>query len=230
MCKKLNAVIFAAGEMSDIEYERRAEDIVIAADRGYLFAKCLGIEPELVVGDFDSLDSPPVREGVTVLPREKDDTDTAYAIKCALDMGVKRIFICGGLGGRLDHTFANIQLLTYIAEHGGIGYLVGERELMCVLRDTEALLHGEHGQTVSVFSLSERSSGVYERGFKYTLENSELKSGFPLGVSNELEAECAELSVANGELLVCANGSFTDFIAKNRLSKEEVNRKLNIYF
>lgn len=230
MCERLNAVIFAAGEMCDLEYERRAEDIVIAADRGYLFAKRLGIEPEIVVGDFDSLDSPPDREGVTVLPREKDDTDTAYAIKCALDMGVKRIFICGGLGGRLDHTFANIQLLTYIARAGGIGYLVGERELLCVLRDDGAVLHGERGQTVSVFSLSDSSSGVYERGFKYTLENAVLESGFPLGVSNELEDECAEISVEHGELLVCANGSFTDFIARNRLSKEEINRKLNIYF
>ena len=230
MSQKYNAVIFAAGEIKNIEYSRSCCDYVIAADRGCLAASEFGIDPERVIGDFDSLGYVPKHKELTVLPVEKDDTDTAYAVKCALGMSLKRIFILGGLGGRLDHTIANIQMLTYIARENGIGFLVNDNEALFVIRNREVTLHGSIGQPVTVFSLSDRSIGVYERGFKYTLEDAVLDTGFPLGVSNELAKESASISVECGELLVYVRGDMCSFIEKNRLTDGEVHQNLNIYF
>ncbi len=230
MGMKRNAVIIAAGELGEIKYSRHEKDFVIAADKGYIFSQSLGIKPDLVVGDFDSLGSVPKHDNVTVLPVEKDDTDTSYAVKVALDMGIKRIFILGGLGGRFDHSFANIQLLTYIARAGAAGFLVSDNEVMTVIKDVSAFLFGREGQTVSVFSLSGKSLGVCEKGFKYTLEDAELESGFALGVSNELAEQSAELSVKKGELLVYARGDMSDFTEKNRLTDTDVYGNFNVYF
>jgi thiamine pyrophosphokinase len=222
-------VIIAAAPITKTEYEKHNGDLVIAADRGYAWASDNSIECDLVIGDFDSLGSVPSHDFLERLPTEKDDTDTAYAIKRALALGVKRIFILGGLGGRLDHTLANIQMLTYIARQGAVGFLVNGDEVLFVLKNQSALLHASKKTPMSVFSLSENSFGVSEKGLKYTLDGAVLESGFPLGVSNEAAGECAEVSVKEGELLVCVNADSTHFIRKNRLDAS-VSSELNLYF
>ncbi|MBO7148262.1 MAG: thiamine diphosphokinase [Clostridia bacterium] len=225
MDKYTNAVIIAAAPVAKTEYKKREGDLVIAADRGYAFASEKGIKCDLVIGDFDSLGSVPSHDFLERLPVEKDDTDTAYAIKRALALGAKRIFIIGGLGGRLDHTLANIQMLTYIARQGAEGFLINGDEILFVIKDQKVRLCVSKKTPVSVFSLSESSDGVVEKGFKYTLDGAVLESGFPLGVSNETADECAEISVKNGELLICVNTDSTNFIEKNRLdaSASEIN-------
>ncbi len=229
MQQRRNVVIIAAGEISKIEYERTDKDVVIAADKGYLWAQDNKIECDHVLGDFDSLGSIPEHKMLTVLPVEKDDTDTAYAVKCALSAGAERIFMLGGLGGRLDHTLANIQLLSYIANRNAVGFLVSDREMLCVARSCEVQLFGKSGQAVSVFSLSNVSSGVSEQGLKYRLENADIKSEFPIGISNEMVSDVARISVTDGELLIYARGDMSSFIRKNRDVNTGVNRKLNIY-
>ncbi|MBQ7820771.1 MAG: thiamine diphosphokinase [Clostridia bacterium] len=230
MSQKHNAVIIAAGEIGNVKYICHESDLVIAADKGYLSAQAIGVVCDRVIGDFDSLGSVPEHDALTVLPVEKDDTDTAYAVKCALEAGAQKIFILGGLGGRLDHTLANIQMLTYIARAGSVGYLVNGTEALTVIKNREVRLHGRMGQTLSVFSLSDKSAGVCEAGLKYTLENAELEAGFPLGVSNEFADTEAVISVADGELLIFSRGDMSSFVENNRAEENGVYQKLNIYF
>ncbi len=230
MSMKNNAVIIAAGELGKIKYLPHESDYIIAADKGYLYAENLGVKPDCVIGDFDSLGRIPSHENLTVLPCEKDDTDTSFAVKRALEMGFKKIFILGGLGGRFDHTFANVQLLAYIARNNAVGFLVGDREIMTLIKDLSVTLHGERGQILSLFSLTEKSRDVCARGFKYELENAELESGSVLGTSNELLGNAAEISVSKGEIFICAEALKSDFIGQNREYKEDINGKLNIYF
>lgn len=230
MPEYLNAVIFAAGEFDGCDYKKHENDYVIAADAGYLNAVKIGVEPDLVIGDFDSLGRIPAHDNLKILPKEKDDTDTAYAVKCALGIGIKKIFIFGGLGGRLDHTLANIQMLSYMARRGVKGYLVGRSEVYSCVQNGEMILHGRCGQTVSVFSLSETSSGVYERGFKYTLEDAVIERTFPIGVSNEFACERGEISVKSGELLVSSITDTDRFVEKNRSTNDEIHQKFNIYY
>lgn len=218
--KKTRAVIFGAVD-TDISYVPDENDLIIAADRGYQTLKKRNIVPDLIIGDFDSLGSVPGGENVTVLPCEKDDTDMAFAVKVALDQGIRQIFILGGIGGKFDHSFANIQLLSYIAKRGARGFLLSDNEMLTVISDENIKLTGKPGQRVSVFSLSEKSIGVYERGFKYTLDNAELSNGFPLGVSNELVCEAGEISVCSGELLIYADG-VCDFISDNRKASDNI--------
>ena len=218
--KKTNAVIFGAIG-TEISYTPKESDLIIAADKGFKTLGKRNIVPDLILGDFDSLGSIPTGENVMVLPIEKDDTDMAFAVKYALDKGIRQIFILGGIGKRLDHSFANIQLLSYIKRCGGRGFLLSDNEMLTVISDESIKLTGKAGQRVSVFSLSEKSMGVCERGFKYTLDNAELSNGFPLGVSNELAGERGEISVSSGELLIYADG-VCDFISDNRNCKDNI--------
>lgn len=229
MQKFENAVIFAASDITNTLYTKEDGDLVIAADLGYKNACDMGVYPDRVVGDFDSLGNIPEHESLTKLPVEKDDTDTSFAVKSALENGAKSIFILGGMGGRLDHTFANIQLLSYIARRGAHGYLINRGEMLTVIKDSTAQIHGKIGETVSVFSTTDNSTGVYERGFKYTLTDAVLENGFALGVSNELSSNTGEITVKDGELLIAAQEVSSDFIAKNRHESACINGLFNIY-
>jgi len=126
---KTRCFIAGAGEYTGIVTPGQS-DYVIAADGGYATLASLGIEPDLVVGDFDSLGAPPDHPNVIRSPVEKDDTDMMLAVRHGLDMGIKSFLIDGGLDGRLDHTIANIQILAHLAQNGAHGVLLGRE--MCV--------------------------------------------------------------------------------------------------
>ncbi len=113
------------------------DDLVIAADAGY--KQLGGIKPHLVVGDFDSLGFVPREETVVELPVRKDDTDALFAVKLGLSRGFRRFVLLGSVGGRLDHTLANIQALAYLTTRGARGVLVGEREKITMLQNGSLL-------------------------------------------------------------------------------------------
>lgn len=197
--------IIAAGECGKIEIKKGENDFVICADAGYLKALENNITPDLVVGDFDSLGSVPNFENIEVHPAEKDETDTFLALNCGIERGYGNFVVFGALGGRLDHTFSNLQLLKYLCEKNVKCTLVSERETVTAIKNSSLFFQkGERG-TVSVFSLSDESTGVTERGFKYPLENGVLTSSFPLGESNELLGDGGEISVKNGVLMIVRN-------------------------
>ena len=176
-------------------------DFVIAADGGVKHTEKLGLNPDVILGDFDSLGFVP--EGATVYPVEKDDTDAMLAVRRGLQRGYRRFVIYGGLDGdRLDHTLANFQTLQYLADRDAVGYLVGSEYLVTVVKNGQICFPAESKGIVSLFCLGPDAGGVTLRGLKYPLENGTLSSGFPLGVSNHFVGEKAEISVKNGSLLV----------------------------
>ncbi len=197
-------IIFAGAEVKDISsLDIDNETYIICADGGYKNALKFGIIPNLAVGDFDTLDFKEVKEcKIIKCPPEKDDTDTMIAVKKALEMGFDDITITGALGGRFDHTFANIQTLLYIAENNADGCIIGDNDIIYVQKNSCRTYHKKDGYYFSVFSLSGLSEGVTLKGFKYNLENGVLKNSFPLGVSNEFAEKNGFVEVKNGILLV----------------------------
>ena len=194
-------VIFCAAGFDSLAEGIGNEDLVIAADGGLKHTQGLGIRPDVILGDFDSLGFVP--EGAEVFPVEKDDTDAMLAVRRGLDRGYRRLVIYGGLDGeRLDHTLANFQTLQYLADRDAAGYLVGKRYLATVVKNgTLSFSAGAEG-VLSVFCLGPDAKEVTLTGLQYPLENGVLTSGFPLGVSNHFVGEKAEISVKNGSLFV----------------------------
>lgn len=194
--------LVGAGDFYGFNAGISADDIVIAVDGGYRVLNEKGIIPDYIVGDFDSLGVVPKGENVTVLPSEKDVTDMFTAINLGIEKGGIIFHIYGGTGGRLDHTIANIQLLSHFAEKGITLFFYGDGFAVTSVRNSGITLCGEIGKYISVFSLSDISEGVTLKGLKYELENNTLTSSFPLGVSNEFTVKTAEISVKNGILAV----------------------------
>ncbi len=194
--------IFAAGKLSEKEVRLRGDELIIAADAGYENLKSMGIIPHLAIGDFDSAEAVPTDTEVVKYPKEKDDTDTLLAVKEAISRGSGEIVIYGSLGGRIDHTFANIQTLLFIAQNGSRGYLVGQGWVITAVKDGSIRFASEKSGTVSVFCAGDKASGVNIKGLKYEVENAELRNDFPVGVSNEFIGKEAEISVKSGVILV----------------------------
>ena len=196
-------IIVAAGEYGGEKIARRDGDMLIAADAGYLLCQRLGLAPDQVVGDFDSMGFVPDRSNVTRLPVEKDDTDTLRALRIGASMGYRRFEIHAGTGGRVDHTIANIQCLIWLAERDLRGWLIDKSAAMTVIRDASIALPPRDRGTVSVFAVGGPCDGVTIKGLKYQIESARLEPGFPLGVSNEYVGAAASIGAAHGTLLIC---------------------------
>ena len=176
---------------------------IICADSGYAHARKCGITPDLIIGDFDSYKGAlPGDIPVITVPSEKDDTDTGLCISCAIERGFDDITIYGGLGGRLDHTVANLQLIASAAEKGVSIRLLDESDEVYAVCCGSIEIPRRENCYISVFSFSDMAEGVSETGVKYLLDNATLSGGFPLGVSNEFAADTAVISVRKGTLIV----------------------------
>ena len=192
--------IIGAGAVTALSVPRDA--LVICADGGLAAAQRFGVTPDLIVGDFDTLGAVPQGNNVVVHPVEKDETDSFLALRLGLERGCSRFLFYGCLGGRLDHTLANIQHLQYLAERGAEGVLIGAHETLTVVKNGSLRFPADRTGGVSVFSLSDKSEGVSIEGLYYEAKNVTLTNGFPLGVSNRFVGREAEISVKNGVLLV----------------------------
>lgn len=200
-------VIFGAGEHYNTSPRVPEGTLVIAADAGYDYANSLGITPDIIVGDFDSIQNRPSRgENTIALPAEKDDPDLLSALKVGWERGAREFRLYGCLGGRIDHTIANIQLLALLAQHGGIGYLYGDNTVVTAITDGEIHFDArnwEPGNMISVFSHSNESLGVSEPGLKYQLKNARLTNTVVQGVSNEfLPDTTSSIEVKHGTLVI----------------------------
>ena len=179
-------------------------DLVIAADGG--FAHLNGVHADLVVGDFDSLGFVPEGETIVQHPAEKDDTDTMLAARLGLERGYRRFLLYGGVGGRLDHTLANIQTLAFLIANGARAALIGEGETITLIQNEALRFRAGLSGIISVFSYGAVACGVYERGLAYALTDATLTDDNPLGVSNAFTGKPAELSVREGRLVVLYTG------------------------
>lgn len=196
--------IFGAGEYGalSLRTEQVEGAFLIAADGGCAWLAEQGVTPHLAVGDFDSLGFVPAGIPVLKHPREKDDTDMMLAVREGLARGCTRFLLYGGLGGRLDHTLANLHILSYLAEEGCQGFLLGPGEIVTAVRNGSLTFSPAHSGTISVFAWSGPACGVTLSGLRYPLAKGELSPHYPLGVSNEFLGQEASVSVAEGTLLV----------------------------
>ena len=196
-----DCVIFCAGEFDALAAPIAPGSFVIAADGGYVHTQKLGIQPDCVLGDFDSLGYTPT--DATVYPVEKDDTDAMLAVRWGLHRGCHRFLLYAGLDGpRLDHTVANYQTLQFLADNGAAGYLIGSRQIVTVVKNGQLTFPETATGTVSVFCMGQAATGVTLEGLQYGLENGSLAPGFPLGVSNHFTGKKAVIRVEKGSLLV----------------------------
>ena len=194
-------VIFCAAGFDGLVKELKKDDYILAADGGLAHVERLGLKPDCILGDFDSLGYEPT--GSDVFPVEKDDTDGMLAIKRGLSLGYREFLLYGSLDGpRLDHTVANFSALQYLADRGATGYLVGKDYLVTVVKDGAIRFDENAKGIISVFCMGADAKGVTIKGLHYELENGTLSAGFPLGVSNHFVGKRAEISVENGSLLV----------------------------
>ena len=200
-------VIFTARCDGDVgrAYVPRDGDWVLCADAGWQLARRAGVTPDLVIGDFDSSDQPhdcPVER----FPVDKDDTDTLLCLKRGLAMGFDDFLFVGGFGGRIDHVLGNLQSMRYAADRAAAIEMRDGESWATVVENgaahVPADLLGPGPVKLSVFALDRECRGVSIRGTKWQVEDAAWSNGFPLGVSNEVTAPRAEISVAEGALLV----------------------------
>lgn len=194
--------IFAAGSFYGLRQRPAPGDAVIAADAGYRVCRSLGIVPDLLLGDFDSMAQPEDFSRIHRVPVEKDDTDTMLAVKTALGWGCGEVLIYGGTGGdRLDHTLANLQSLLYLRRRGVRGWLYDRNFLWTAVENEELTFRRtvENG-LFSAFCLGDRAEGIDLEGFQYSLQNGTLTPEFPLGVSNHMVGETLTVRVRSGAL------------------------------
>ena len=200
-----------AGDLTVGEIPVKKEDFVISLDGGIGYCDFLKLEPDLIIGDFDSL-TEGERQAVAQLEKEipdrvirlnpvKDDTDMLYGLKLALEMGYREFRLYGATGGRFDHTLANIQCLLYLKNHGATGYLMDGNGMILVLKNEEVRFKAGMEGYVSLFSLGKSAEGVTIKGLKYELEHAVITNDFPLGISNEFMGNEASISVERGELV-----------------------------
>lgn len=194
--------LFGAGDFTGFPMEIHEHDLVLAADGGYDYALRLGVPIDLVIGDFDSIHSGTISEQQISYPAEKDDTDLLLALKYGLQKEYRKFEIFGGLGGRFDHSLANLQALSFLNEHGAVGTLYGEHYRLTTIKDGSLTLPTQKNGYVSIFSLSDQSEGVTIQNLKYTVQDIILKRTFPIGVSNAFIGEPAFISVKSGTLAI----------------------------
>lgn len=194
-------VIFCAGGFERLLEPIGQDDYLLAADGGLTHLNHLGLTPDEILGDFDSLGYVP--EGAKVYPVEKDDTDAMLAARRGLELGYKEFLFYGSLDGpRLDHTVANFQTLQFLADYGACGWLVGNTHIVTVVKNGEISFPATAKGTISVFCMGADAKGVTIEGLHYTLHDGTLCAGFPLGVSNHFVGKPAVIRVEEGSLLV----------------------------
>ncbi len=195
--------IFAGSESECFIPSIKSEDYIIAADKGYSNCKKLGFIPNIAVGDWDSLGNAPNDCAAVNLPVKKDDTDTLSAIKIGIEKGFDEYHILFGTGGgRIDHTIANMQSLVFLSKLGKRGYLYFKEYVITAVTNGSLHFMNSVQGNISVFSADGIARGVYEKGLLYSLDNAELTSDYPIGVSNSFAGKESEISVTNGTLYV----------------------------
>lgn len=183
------------------DFKPQEGDLVIGADAGYLKLESLGLTPHLTVGDFDSLGVIPQNCEIIKHPVKKDDTDTMLAVKIGYDRGYRNFCLCGCAGKRLDHTLANLQTLSYIAEKGGKAYLIGDDYIASAIKEDTISFNDSQKGNISVFSATDCCE-VSITGLLYPVDRAKVTYDFPLGVSNSFIGEKAEITIHKGTAII----------------------------
>jgi thiamine pyrophosphokinase len=207
MSKPKICFIVGAGEFGDVSARRFlndydcASDFVIAADGGYNHLQKIGVTPDVVVGDFDSI-SGNIDKKINAerYPKEKNETDTELAINIALEKDYRNVRFYGILGGRLSHTLANLQNIARLAEKKIKPVITGETCFVYILHNDTVMFSEESRGYVSVFAHTDEAK-VKISGLKYELDAT-LYNNRPLGVSNEFAGKTGIIEVKYGTVII----------------------------
>lgn len=182
-------------------------DLLLCADGGYAAAARHGLVPDLTIGDFDSMPESAVSGPRLTLPTHKDDTDMVVCLNEARKRGYRSFRIAGCLGGRLDHTLANMQVLIDCALRGEEAWMCDAKNRITALAPGTYRIPADEmpGRKLSLLAATERVGGICLRGAEWELTGAELTQRRPLGVSNELRGDVT-LSFADGVLFLIRSG------------------------
>ncbi|HSL28731.1 MAG TPA: thiamine diphosphokinase [Anaerolineales bacterium] len=203
-------IIFANGDLPDLDKARhllRNDDYIICADGGTRHALALGIQPNLIIGDMDSADQeqlPAFQEAgvpMEIYSHDKNATDLELALDRAIELKPEHILILAALGGRLDHTLANIALLSDPRLQEPDVRLDDGIEEVFLCRD-QAQIRGKPGDLISLIPWQGPVSGIQTMDLKWPLKDEPLFPEKTRGLSNEMLGEAASVSITSGLLLV----------------------------
>lgn len=207
----MKVIIAAGGTINESMlsfFQERNNEKVIGVDKGVEFLYQHRIEPDYIVGDFDSLDASVLEHYKQTTPikrlvPEKDATDTQVGLELAMEMGADEIVIIGGTGSRLDHVLGNIQILSIPLEKGIKAYIQDSNNRI-QLMTKQMVIEKEHmfGRYISLLPLTDCVEGVTLQGFKYPLNKFTLTSNNSLGISNEVIEDKAYIAMTSGVLIV----------------------------
>ncbi len=183
------------------EYLSR-EDYFIFCDCGLSHSEFLGVKPNLIIGDFDSYKQPQSEIETIVLPREKDDTDTVFAVKEALLRGFESFLLIGVIGNRFDHTLGNISILNMLSNKGKKAKIIDDFSEIELISHEKATISDRYPY-FSLLSIDGESHGVNILNAKYPLKNATISPTYQYGISNEvIKGKEAVVTVKSGKLLI----------------------------
>ena len=190
------------GRYDRIHSYLREDDFYICCDSGLKHREKLGIIPNLIVGDFDSYKNPHMDVETIILPCEKDDTDTVFAVKEALSRGFQDFLLVGVIGGRLDHTLGNVSLLLMLDAQGKEAMALDDFSEMQIVSDQPAQIENRYAY-FSLLNISGTAQGITIKNAKYPLAEAEISCEYQYGISNEvLPGKYAVVTVKQGRLLL----------------------------
>lgn len=180
-----------------------SDDFIVCADSGYSFAKKAGLTPNLIIGDFDSLkEELPQNTEVVKLNTHKDDTDTEHCVMECIRRGYKDFLLLGSIGGRTDHTFANIATLAFLSEYNYKGIARNNGEEIRILKEGSYEMNNKKGLIFSVFPYGCESVNVTYKGAEYMLNNKTLTYNVSRGISNVFVDDEAEITINRGRAIL----------------------------
>ena len=198
-----------------------SDKIYIAADSGLETIKKFDIIPDVIIGDFDSVEPEVLnlyknRSDIEIIkhPAQKNDTDSMLAVKYSLERGYKNILIIGGIDGRTDHTLANLFCLKYIKNHNGNGCITnGYNKISYISNSGTRIYKNKNYKYISVIPVSPEIRGVTLSGFFYPLKNADARLEEPYTVCNEIAEDCeyGDIEIRDGDALICECGDFKDY-------------------
>ena len=198
-------VVVGGADINNYEYIRDClceDDYIVFCDSGLKHIDSLGVKPNLIVGDFDSYDNPNLDVETIVLPCEKDDTDTVFAVKEALKRGFDEFLLIGVIGARLDHTLGNVSILMYLDSLSKKGVIIDDYSEMEIVSKEPAFIEDSFAY-FSLINVSGKAKGIVVENAKYSLDNAEITCEYQYGISNEvIKGEIAKVSVSDGQLLL----------------------------
>ena len=207
----MKALLVSGGEVLDFEILKKLGEnanYILCADKGTDYCLKIGLVPDIIVGDLDSIseDSLKIVEKKKIpikkFPTRKNSTDTELAVDYLIEKNFKDITIFGAIGSRMDHTLANIFLLKKLKDEKVVGRIIDKYNTIYLV-DTELTIYNKNDYYLSIIPITDNGVLISLEGFEYNLEKTRISFGSTLGISNSIQKSKGHIRVYEGMCLVC---------------------------